>query len=62
MPIFFSWPDYQKDVVKMFLPQISSAQLDTEHFLLQLLHIWTGLFTKWVHGFTGTLLLVLHPS
>lgn len=49
MPIFFSWPDYQKDAVKMFLPQISSAQLDTEDFLLELLHIWTGLFTKWVH-------------
>lgn len=62
MPIFLIWPDYQNYVVKMLLTEISSAQLDTEDFFLQLLDIWTWLFTKWVQGIAGTLLLVLHPS
>lgn len=58
MPTFFSWPGYQKHLVKMFLSQILSAQLDIEDSLLQLLHIWMGAW-HYRHSATCATLVLL---
>lgn len=62
MPIFFSWPDYQQHVVKTLLPQLSSAQLDTEDFLRHPLDMWTWLFIKQVQVLQGLCYLCYTPA